>query len=424
MSKSMMRAFALIVTAIMLLGSLAACGEPGSSDDNETSGAASTTSAPQSTSANASTSSPATSASPATSGASGETINVGVILPLTGPSANTGEDTLNGIKLAVDNANASGELPGNIKLVVDDDRSTPSEGVSAVQKQINNDHVSVVMCAFNSSVSLAVRDVTFSNKIPQLTLGAAADSLTQGESSEFVWRAHMYNQLQADQFATYVTDALGAKKVAVLVENTDYGSGLRDLWVPHFESAGIDIVANEAYNPADTDFLGILTKIKNADPDVFVIEALVTQAGIILKQAKSLGLDVTTVDGIGGFDQNELPELAGGAQDGAKFMLWFSPQANAEAQAFADAYTEKYDKEPNSFAAQGYTVATSLINAIKQAGSGDSAKIQEAMPSVEFDSPIGHIKFGEDHNATASIYMAEWQGKEKVLLEVQPAQPK
>ena len=423
MFTKMVRFIALLTVAVMALGMLAACGEPESSGGGSLPGS-SGGSAPTPTSA---PSGGGTSGDATPSGggqAAGDVVKVGVILPLTGPSANTGEDALNGVKMAVEEANASGELPVTIELVIDDDRSTPSEGVSAVQKQITSDGVSAVLGPFNSNVSLAVRDVTFENKIPQLTLGAAADSLTEGESAEYLWRAHMYNKLQANQFASYITDVLGAKKVAILAENTDYGIGLRDFWVPHFEQAGTEIVANETYNPSDTDFLGILTKIKNADPDFIVLEALVTQAGIILKQADSLGIDMTKFVGIGGLDQNELPELADGAQDGVKFMLWFSPQANEQAAQFAEAYQAKYNKEANSFAAQGYTVATVLIEAIKKAGSGDPAKIQEALPSVEFDSPIGHIQFGADHNATASIFMAEWQGTEKVLLEEQPEQPK
>lgn len=423
MSTKVVRLIALLVIAVMALGALAACGEPESSGGGGLPGSSGGTE-PTATSAPSGGGTPS-SATPGSGGqASGETIKVGVVLPLTGPSANTGQDTLNGVKMAVDEANASGELPGTIELIVDDDRSTPSEGVSAVQKQITSDKVSVVLGAFNSNVSLAMRDVAAENKIPQMTLGSAADNLTEGDKGEYVWRAHMYNQLQADQFASYITDALGAKKVAVLVENTDYGIGLRDLWVPHFEQSGTEIVANETYNPADTDFLGILTKIKNAEPDFVVLEALVTQAGIILKQAEGLGMDMTKFVGIGGLDQNELPDLAGGAQDGVKFMLWFSPQANEKAKQFADAYQAKYNKEPNSFAAQGYTVATAMIEAIKAAGGGDSAKIQEALAGVEFDSPIGHIQFGADHNATASIFMAEWQGTDKVLLQKQPEQPK
>lgn len=406
MLNTALRSIALVVISTMLLVALAACGEPESSG--------STTQPPSTTAAGTASG----------GGSSGDTIKVGVILPLTGPSADTGQDTLAGIRLAVEQANEAGDLPGTLEVIADDDQSTPSAGVSAVRKQITNDKVSIVLAAFNSNVSLAVRDITYENKIPQMTLGSAADSLTEGETAAYVWRAHMYNQLQAEQFARYITDTLEAKSVAVLVENTDYGIGLRDGWIPHFEASGTEIVANETYNPADTDYLGILTKIKNANPDYIALEALVTQAGIILKQAKSLDMDISKFVGIGGLDQNELPELSGGAQDGVKFMLWYAPEANPEASKFAEDYRAKYNREPNSFAAQGYTVATAMIEAIKKAGSGDPAAINEALASVSFDSPIGHIQFGSDHNATASIFMASWQGTDKVLLDKQPEQPK
>lgn len=353
----------------------------------------------------------------------GAAIKLGHISPLSGPNAYIGESITKGVKLAVKEANAEGGLPGGatLDLLVGDDRGTTAEAVALAQKYINDDKVAALVGPFTSATAIAVKDVAHKANVPMASTGAAADSITE-KDVDWYFRPHMYNGLQSSQFAKYIVQTLNKKKLGIIFENNDWGKGLDSSMSKLFTSLGAEIVAREGFNSGSTDFSSSLTKIKAKNPDGLIAIALITEAAIIARQANELGIKGDDIIGLGGWDQDKLYELVGPAANGIKFMMWYAPEHPEikAAKAFAEAYQKEYNAVPDSFAAQGYTAAKSVILAIRKAAGADRKAIRDALEKTDFESPIGRITFGPDHNARASVFMAQWKDGKKTLLEKQP----
>lgn len=402
------------IAMMAILGILAGCSGAGSAP-----APAAPTSAPK---AAAPTSAPA-AAAPTTAPAqaavgSGEVIKIGWIGPLSGSYAYTGESIKKGAELAVKEANAEG---GKIEMLVGDDRGTPAEAVALAQKYINDDKIAALVGPFNTATVLPVKDIANKAKVPMASTGAAGDNVTE-KDVDYYFRPHMYNNLQSSQFAKYIVQELGKKKLGIIYENNDWGKGLDTSMSKLFEDMGAEMVAREGFNSGTTDFTSSLTKLKASSPDGYVAIALITEAAIIARQASELGISGANIIGLGSWDQDKLFELVGPATDGIKFMMWYAPEHPEikAAKVFSDAYQTEFGSVPDSFAAQGYTAAKSLLLAIKAAGGTDGTAIRDAMLKTDFESPIGNITFGPDHNARASVFMAEWKDGKKVLLPKQP----
>src|SRR5690606_13982711 len=152
---------------------------------------------------------------------------------------------------------------------------------------------------------------------------------------------------QGTAMASYVLNKLSAKKVAIIMDSSsDYGKGLAKNFREKFEAGGGTIVAEEAYVAGDTDFNGILTKIKGQDFDVIFIPGYYDEAGLIIKQARNLGIDVPIL-GADGFDSPKLLELAGAAALNNVYYSnhYSSLDEDPKVAKFIENFKAKYNKE-------------------------------------------------------------------------------
>ena len=154
----------------------------------------------------------------ACAGGGSKTIKVGIVMPITGPNAATTRDHINGMMIVIDDVNNSGGLLGGrqIEVIKEDDRSQPSEGVSAVRKVITQDKVVAVLGNFNSSVCAATRDVTNEFRVPQLPAGCTSDSLPEGYP--YFFRTNTNNSFQTVPFIRWLVRDQGRMRVAILLE--------------------------------------------------------------------------------------------------------------------------------------------------------------------------------------------------------------
>ena len=282
---------------------------------------------------------------------SSDTIKIGIIMPITGANASTTRDHINGMMIAIDDINNSGGLLGGkkIEVIQEDDRSTPSDGVSAVRKLITQDKVVAILGNFNSSVCAATRDVTNEYKIPQIVAGCSKDDLVTGYP--FLFRANSNNTLQTEPFIRWFVKDQGKKRVAILFENTDWGRNLNDVVAKVVKENGGDVPIQESFNPGDTDFLPTLTKIKDVDPDLIISPALVTEAAIIARQAKELDIDRSLFAGWGGWAQTDIHKLSDGAEEGSMFVDFFpvtDPQTPVE-EYLVEQIQKRYPDTPPQY---------------------------------------------------------------------------
>ncbi len=349
-----------------------------------------------------------------------EPIRIGIIQPLTGPNAAHGTDHVNAIKLAFDDVNAQGGLLGGrkVELYVEDDRSVPSESVAAARKLITQNKVVALFGPFNSPCAFAVRDVTNENKIIEMLVGATTDSLVVGYP--YVFRANTNNFQQSAGLVKWLAQVKGYKRFAILFENSDWGRNLADISTSVGQKYGAEIVFKDSYNPGTSDFAAMLTRIKAAKPDLIVLPALVTEAGIIVRQARDLGIPGSMFAGWAGFTHPEYQKLASGAEEGTMTgdTWWPENPDNKVVQYLVSEVKKRYPQTPPSaYHGQGYENAIALIDAIKRANSTDPDKLREALLACDLDGCLGRIKFDkEGQNQGIMLIPRQWRnGKLEVI---------
>ena len=354
--------------------------------------------------------------------ASGDTIKIGGNLEMTGGSASYGKSAQNGIKLAIDAANAKGGVLGKkIEFVVADNKSEAAEATNAMQKLIAQDKVIAVIGPNLSSASIAATSINTSAKVLAITPMGTNPNVTvdkDGKTKDFMFRACFIDPFQGTVMATFAKDKVNAKNVAILVDNSsDYAKGLAQFFKEAFTKGGGKIVAEESYLQKDTDFKATLTKIKATNPDMVYIPGYYQEVGMIVKQAREMGLNVPMAGG-DGWDSAKLPEIASkAALNNTYFSSLYSPDDDSKLNKdFVAAYQKAYNEKPDVFAALAYDSALLVINAIKTANAVDTVKIKDAMAKTSgFNGVSGNVTFNAQHNPVKSAVIIEYKDGAQVF---------
>src|SRR6266480_5354367 len=195
-----------------------------------------------------------------TTAAAQESIKVGVIQPLTGAFAASGNYVANGAKIAADEINAKGGVLGKkLELVIEDNKSNPTEAAAVAEKLIVHDKVPVLMGAWGSSFTLAVMPKLMEYKVPMLVETSSSGKITTS-GNPYIFRISPPSSVEAIAFSPTV-DKLGIKKVDFLVVNNDWGRGAADDFGKMFKAKGIDVGLVETMDQAAQDMSAQLAKI-------------------------------------------------------------------------------------------------------------------------------------------------------------------
>lgn len=340
----------------------------------------------------------------ATPAAGGDTIKIGVFEPLTGANAGGGQLELEGIKLA---NKLYPEVNGKkIELVVVDNKSDKVEAATAVARLIEKDKVSAIVGSWGSSLSMAAGDAVRNAKIPTMGTSCTNPLVTQG--NDYYFRVCFIDPFQGTVMSNYAFNKLGAKKAAIIQEvSSDYAVGLAKFFTDNFKKLTGDensIIAVANYNTGDQDFTAQLTNIKSMNPDVIFAPGNFTESALVIKQARQLGIKTPIIGG-DAWEAPEFIEIGGDAVEGVVFSTFFASEKpiTAESTKLIDAYKAEYNKEPAAVTALGYDAYLIMYKAIEAAGSGDSAKIHEALLATkDFQGAAGIVNFDENRNAVKS----------------------
>ena len=355
-------------------------------------------------------------------------IKIGANFELTGGVANFGKQTLNGIQMAVKEANAAGGVLGGKKIVivVADNKSEPAEATNAITKLITQDKVVAVLGPVTSSNVLATVQVSQDNKIPVLTATGTNEKITvdNGKVRPFAFRGCFIDPFQGRVMANYATKSVKAKTAVIYVDSSsDYSKGLSQSFEATFTQNGGKIVGKEAFLQKDQDFKATLTKIKAMNADVIFIPAYYEEVGKIVKQARELGITLPLL-GTDGWDDPKVVEIAGaGALNNTFFSNHYSSQdKDPNVVKFVEAYKKEYNQDPSALAALGYDSGLMIIDAIKRAGSVDSVKIKEALEQTKnLQVSTGILTMDSNHNPVKSAVVIEMKdGKQSFKEKVNP----
>lgn len=344
-----------------------------------------------------------------------DTIKIGGLLEMTGGSASFGISSKNAIDLALKKVNEKGVLGGKkLALVVADNKSEASEATNGMQKLISQDKVVAVIGPNLSSAAIAAGTINNASKVASITpMGTNPDVTVDPKTKktrEYSFRTCFIDPFQGTVMANYAVKELNVKRAAILVDNTsDYAKGLSQFFKENFVKLGGAIVAEEAYLQKDTDFKATLTKIKAASPDFIYIPGYYQEVGLIVKQAREMGINVIMAGG-DGWDSAKLPEIAGKeALNNTMFSSLYSPDDVSDLnKAFVAEYKKAYNANPDVFAALAYDSALLVVKAIEDAQSAEPAKIAAAMAKISgFKGVSGEVTFNEQHNPIKSAVIIE-----------------
>lgn len=347
--------------------------------------------------------------------AKSDAIKIGGLLEMTGGSASFGISGKNAIDIALKKVNAKGVLGGKkLELVIADNKSEASEATNGMQKLISQDKVVAVIGPNLSSAAIASSAINGASKIPAITpMGTNPDVTVNpkdGKTREYNFRACFIDPFQGTVMARYATEKMGAKNAAILIDNTsDYAKGLSAFFKDNFLKLGGTVVAEEAYLQKDTDFKATLTKIKATNPDFIYIPGYYQEVGLIVKQAREMGINVPMAGG-DGWDSAKLPEIAGkDALNNTFFSSLYSPDNASDInKEFVAEYKKAYNAAPDVFAALAYDSALLIARAIEDAKSDKPADIAAAMAKVKgFQGVSGEVTFDAQHNPVKSAVIIE-----------------
>lgn len=364
------------------------------------------------------------------SGGADKTVKVGGLLEMTGGSASFGISSKNGIDLAFKDINAKGGVLGGkkLELVVADTKSEASEATNGMQKLISQDGVAAVIGPNQSSAVIAASAINNGAKVLGITPMGTNPDITvnpvDGKTRAYNYRACFIDPFQGTVMASFAYNDLGVRKAAVLVDNTsDYSKGLAKFFTENFANKGGSVVIEEAFLQKDTDFKSTLTKIKVVNPDFIYIPGYYQEVGLIIKQARELGINVPIAGG-DGWDSAKLPEIAGKAALNNTYFssLYSSDEASEMNKKFVEEYQKEYNTKPDVFAALAYDSALLVAKAIEDAKSAEPAKIAEAMSKISgFKGVSGDVVFDEQHNPIKSAVIIEYvDGGQTFKTKVNP----
>ncbi len=343
------------------------------------------------------------------SGNSANEIKIGINYELSGNVATYGQSSVDGIMMAIDEINAAGGVNGKKLVAVKyDNKSEPAEATTLANKLISQDKVVAILGPATSGSFKSEIPVADKNKIPVISGSATADDVTIDASGlkEYAFRICYTDSFQGTAMANFSAKNLKATKAVIIKDNSsDYAKGLAENFTTTFTAAGGTIVGEEAYVSKDTDFNAILTKIRSLDFDVIYLPGYYEEAGLIIKQARALGIDAPIL-GADGFDSPSLAELAGtDALNNVYFTNHYSSlDKDPTVTNFIAAFKAKYNKEPDAFNALGYDLAKFLADAIKRSDKLDGETLKNALASTKnFSGVTGSFSIDENHNPIKAI---------------------
>lgn len=330
-------------------------------------------------------------------------IRIGYIGPLTGDAASYGSDTLNGVRIAVDEINAAGGMNGKkIELIAEDGRCNASDSSTAAQKLINIDKVVAIIGGQCSSETLAIAPIAEAARIPVISpVSSSPDVTTAGE---YVFRVYPSDAFKGKVITTLFAEQ-NLTRIAILSENTDFCQGIRTTVVSNLGD-GSAAVFDEVVDPGTKDFRTLLTRLKDMEFDALLINGQSDAVnGEIAKQARELGI-TQAFFGTDTADSLTLAKLAGSAVEGMQFINTSNKLGEGGAQSFASQFRLRYDepKANMSFATLAHDALGVVAQAIGAVGT-DGTAIKDYLVSMQnYDGAAGSLHFDKNGDVVGIGY--------------------
>ena len=347
-----------------------------------------------------------------------ERVRLGAFMSLSGDTAQYGISALNGIRMAVEEANAAGGIQGRrVDLVIRDTRSDSVETGLVVERLAREEGVHALLGEVVSSRSLAAARVAQRERVPMLTPSATSPEITA--VGDYVFRSCYTDTFQGAALARFAISSLGALRAALLVDRDQgYSVELARYVREDFERRGGKVVAQQEYPDGESDFSVQLAEVGAAQPDVIFIPGYYMEVGLLARQARTLGLNVPLVGG-DGWDSPRLMQIGGEALAGGFFSTHFSAaDPDPQVQRFVADYQRLFGSAPDSFSATAYDAARIMLAAIERAPTLDRAAVRDSLAATrDFPGVTGAVTFNPERNALKPIIVVRIGANSRQTVE-------
>ena len=369
-------------------------------------------------------------------GGGSDELVVGEFGSLTGNDATFGQSTKNGVEVALADlaAKQQGMIGGlKVRVQAEDDQSKAEEAATAVQKLINQDRVIAVVGEVASSRSLAGAPICQNAGVPMISPSSTNPKVTQ--IGDFIFRMCFIDPFQGTVMAKFTSENLKLKKVAILKDNkSDYSVGLAQFFTDEYRRLGGQVLVEQVYSSGDQDFRAQLTSIKAKNPQAVVIPGYYTEAGLIARQARELGLKQPLIGG-DGWESEKLIEIGGEALNGAYYSNhWALDQPLPRLQEFLTKYRAKFSGDPDAIGGLAYDAANVLFQSLETLATQDPAtfkglgsskagtplrksaeqKLRDLIAATKnYDGVTGTITLDQNRNASKPAVIIAIEGGKK-----------
>jgi branched-chain amino acid transport system substrate-binding protein len=372
-----------------------------------------------------------------------DTIKIGVIYPLTGNAAPAGQSAKDAIDLGVEIINTAHpelkDLPlgptaglpnlggAKIEVISADHQGNPQVGQQQTLRLITQEHVVAMLGSYHSSVSLVATAVAERQGIPYLVADSVAANIT-GRGFKWTFRTTPYAPDFAKAYTAFLNDLkkTGHKvdKIAIVNENTDYGSSVAASVADAAAAAKLTVAARIPYNANSSDVNAQVLQLKTVQPDVVIFISYTADTILYFKTMKNLDYlpPIIIGDDAGFSDPSFIPNVGDLAQGSLNRSAFDAGKPGTSSNIINEMFKKKHGRDLDDTSARWMQGMLVLADAINRAGSTEPAKIQAALKATDLKPAqlmIGYngVKFDETgQNVLASTYLIQLRGKEYVSV--------
>ncbi|MCL5942085.1 MAG: ABC transporter substrate-binding protein [Actinobacteria bacterium] len=370
----------------------------------------------------------------ATTGGAGGTIKIASLYPTSGDLAKLGEENVQGLKLAIEEINAAGGIKSmggaKIELIEADSQGKPDVAISEVERLVQQENVAAIVGTYQSKVALPATQAAERLKTPFVVSMAVADDIT-GRGFKYTFRICPKAEWYAKDQVAFLKDlknlvGLDVKKVALLHEDTDFGTSTAEGQKKYLKEAGMEMVAEVPYPASAADLTTQVSKIKAANPDVVLMVTYLNDSILIAQAKEKLGMKQLFFDAAGGTIDPEFIKRLGTSAENILTEIEYTKYA-AGAEVLNDKFKAKYGNDITGNGAYAYQAGWVLADALERAGSADREALRTALAATNMPKgpnmilPTDKLQFGPDgQNMSAPLFVMQIQGGE--LKPVWPAE--
>lgn len=334
--------------------------------------------------------------------------------PLSGDNAQLGINMDNGVNLAVEQANAKGDLPFTLKFTNSDDVGDPAQAPTAAQKLIDNSEVIAVVGPAFSGATKASEPLFSQANLVSVSPSATNPTLTSQGFTTF-FRVVPPDDAQGAEAASYMVKGLKAKSIYLVDDKSEYGVGLADVIAKSLSGTP---VKREGI-PVTKDYSTIAQKVSASGADTLFYSGYYAELALFIKALKAAGYKGNIVSGDGANDDQLITQAGASAAEGV-YLTCPCGDANVDPNAadFLAAYKAKFNANPGTYSPESYDAANAIIAAMKGIeGDITREKVVEAVKNVDYKGITKQIKFESNGEvAGKTIFVYQVKGGKRVVL--------